>query len=214
MTEPRRFAPGGAVFAAHTLRGAVFAATITSFGCGGAASPPPQAPEPQECAPQNVAMTIVASPGVNPSDDGKARPVQVRVYQLKADARLLEASFESVWKADKTTFGDDLVKVDEFSVYPDTRTEATFERDPAAKFVAAIALFRNPLGRSWWTDYELGSQPPKGQCLPAIVKFPVWVDAARIVDGSDHVDDKPAGGTHQTQLRFDSTGTQDSKGAP
>ncbi len=163
--------------------------------------PPPQTP--QACKPQTVGLTVIAARSINPSDDGEPRPVQLRIYELKADARLLDSSFESVWKADKATLMDDLVKVDEFAVYPDSRTEAKFERDESAHFVAAVALFRNPKGRSWWTEFELAAPTPSGPCLPANVNFAVWIDQSRVTDGSDHLDEHPNGGrVRELHLHF------------
>ncbi len=165
--------------------------------------------EASGCTLQVVGMTVIASPKINQEVDGSARPVQVRIYQLKTDTRLLNASFDQVWKEDKATLQDDLVKVDEFPVYPDTRTEARFERDPAALFVVAVALFREPKGRNWWTEFELPPPPGKGNCMfanpkcsgpdcqaeagppPLAPHFAVWIDQTRIDDGADHLDEFP-----------------------
>jgi len=185
--------------AALAIGGAVVA-------CSGPVVP---AKEPQACTLQLVGMTVIASPRINPEDDGSARPVQVRLYELKSDTRLLNAPFDQVWKDDKTVLADDLVKVDEFPVYPDTRTEVKFERDPSALFVVAVALFRSPKGRSWWTEFELPPPPGKGNCMlpnakcggpdcpqeagppPLAPHFAIWIDGTRIDDGSDHLDDNP-----------------------
>lgn len=164
----------------------------------------------QGCTLQVVGMTIIASPKINPEDDGSPRPVQLRLYQLKTDTRLLNASFDQIWKDDKGTLQDDLVKVDEFPVFPDTRTEVKFERNEAALFVVAVALFRNPKGRSWWTEFELPPPPGKGNCMfadpkcagpdcrkeagapPLAPHFSVWIDGTRVDDGADHLDEYPS----------------------
>jgi type VI secretion system protein VasD len=169
---------------------------------------------PASCTLQVVGMTIIASPKINPEDDGSPRPVQLRLYQLKTDTRLLNATFEQIWKEDKATLQDDLVKVSEFSVYPDTRTEVKFERDPAALFVVGAALFRNPKGRNWWTEFELPPPPGKGNCMfpnpkcsgpdcaqeagppPLAPHFSIWIDGTRIDDGADHLDEYPTDPTH------------------
>ena len=113
---------------------AAIAAAISLGGLGVACSSgtPVVVQPPKSCTLQVVGMTIIASPKINPEEDGSPRPVQLRLYQLKTDTRLLNASFDQIWKDDKATLQDDLVKVDEFPVYPDTRTEVKFERDPAA----------------------------------------------------------------------------------
>jgi len=187
---------------------------------------------PKSCTLQIVGMTIIASPKINPEEDGSPRPVQLRLYQLKTDTRLLNASFEQVWKDDKATLQDDLVKVDEFPVYPDTRIEVKFERDPAALFVVGVALFRNPKGRTWWTEFELPPAPGKGDCMfpdpkcsgpdcqkeaggtPLQPHFSIWIDRSRIDDGADHLDDYPdATRIRQLYLRFRSPSAQLSPGS-
>jgi len=198
---------------------------IGGLGLACSSSTPVIVNPPKSCTLQIVGMTIIASPKINPEEDGSPRPVQLRLYQLKTDNRLLNASFEQVWKDDKGTLADDLVKVDEFPVYPDTRTEVKFERDPAALFVVGVALFRNPKGHTWWTEFELPPAPGKGDCMfpdpkcsgpdcqkeagapPLQPHFSIWIDESRIDDGADHLDEYPdATRIRQLYLRFPSTG--------
>lgn len=189
----------------------VLAAVVAEAAIGIACSSSPTilpVKEPQGCTLQVVGVTVIASKQINPEVDGSPRPVQVRLYQLKTDTRLLNASFDQIWKADKATLQDDLVKVDEFPVYPDTRTEVRFERDPAALFVVGVALFREPKGRNWWTEFELPPAPGKGNCGllepkcsgptcqqdagPQLTPhYAIWIDGTRIDDGSDHLDEYP-----------------------
>jgi type VI secretion system protein VasD len=173
--------------------------------------------ETPACTLQVVGLTVIASPMLNPEVDGAPRPVQLRLYQLKTDTRIENASFDEIWKDDKNTLQDDLVKVDELPIYPDTRTEVKFERDPSALFVVGVALFREPKGRTWWTEFELPPPPGKGSCMfpdakcsgegcpkdagtpeggapPRAPHFAIWMDHTRIDDGSDHLDEFPSAG--------------------
>src|SRR5215212_9665465 len=78
----------------------------------------PAAKEPQAaCTLPNPLLTIIASDRLNASA-GQGRPVQVRLYQLKSDARLQSAKFEDVWQNDVATLATDLVKVDEYTLFP------------------------------------------------------------------------------------------------
>jgi hypothetical protein len=125
----------------------------------------------------------------------------MRIYQLKDDIKLQAASFEQIWKEDATVLGPDIVKRDEVFVYPNTRTEVKFDRDASASHIVGAALFRNPKGRSWYMAFELPPAPGKGDCLtPACEddkcaannvnpKFSLWVDATRVDDGADHLND-------------------------
>jgi type VI secretion system protein VasD len=167
--------------------------------------------EPEKCTLQLVDLTIMASDRVNPAESGEPRPVQLRVYQLTTDVHLNNASFEQIWKADKATLGEDLVKVEEMSVYPDSRTDIRFERDPKALIVGAVALFRTPKGRTWYTTFELPPAPGKGDCTilepnceaGACKKdlvsrlnphFYVWLDQSRVDDGEDRLEEFPTPG--------------------
>jgi type VI secretion system protein VasD len=210
---------------------AAAALTLGAFGVACSTAQPIIVQPPKSCTLQIVGMTIMASPKINPEDNGSPRPVQLRIYQLKTDTRLLNASFQQIWKEDKETLKDDLVKVDEMSVYPDTRTEVKFERDPSALFVVGVALFRNPKGKNWWTEFELPPPPGKGDCMnpdpkcsgpdcakeagapPLAPHFSLWIDGTRIDDGTDHLDEYPdATRIRQLYLQFPSQGGQGGQG--
>jgi type VI secretion system protein VasD len=188
--------------------GATLVAAAAASVLGIACSQPVPPKEPEACKLQRVSMTIIASPRINQADNGDARPVQVRIYQLATDVRLNNASFHDVWKDDKTALKDDLVKNEELSVYPDSRTDITFERDEKAMTIGAVALFRNPKGRSWYTTFELPPSPGKGSCGQQTCPdggcpdagpklnpvYVVWIDGSRVDEGSDHIDDYPQSG--------------------
>jgi type VI secretion system protein VasD len=185
------------------MRGtAVLVSTTAAFllaSCS-PAPPPPVAPT-KKCDIQTVSLVVVASPVINPTEEGEARPVQLRIYQLKDDVRLQSASFFDVWKKDAAVLGDDIIKRDEIFVYPSSRTDVKFDRDANAQHVVGAALFRNPKGKSWFVSFELPPAPGKGDCtVPgcegddcakklANPEFAMWIDATRVDDGADHKDD-------------------------
>jgi type VI secretion system protein VasD len=170
-------------------------------GCGGPTILPVK--EGKKCEIQVVSLAVVASALINPTLEAEPRPVQMRIYQLKDDVRLQAATFEQIWKEDATVLGPDVIKRDEVFVYPNTRTDVKFDRDPAASFIVGAALFRNPKGRSWYVSFELPPAPGKGDCLAlgspacedgkcgsnANPKFSMWVDGTRVDDGADHLGD-------------------------
>jgi type VI secretion system protein VasD len=172
-----------------------------------------QPKEPQKCTLQIIDFTIVASNRINPTDSGEPRPVQLRIYQLATDVRLNNAKFYDVWKDEKTALKEDLIKTEELTIYPDSRTDIKFERDDKAMFVAAVALFRTPKGRSWYTVFELPPPPGKGECFAGCPSgdcgdggaeagaslaphYNLWIDGSKIDEGSDHIEDYPAPGRH------------------
>lgn len=178
-------------------RAVLVIASAAVASCGSAVAPAQQA---KKCDIQTVSMSVVASPNINPTLDGEPRPVQMRIYQLKDDVRLQSASFEDVWKDDATALAGDIVKRDELFVYPSTRTDFKFDRDPAALHVVGAALFREPKGRSWFVSFDLPPPPGKGDCsIPGCTgpscganpnpRFAIWLDATHVQDGADHLDD-------------------------
>ena len=185
------------------------AGASATLGCSTVVAAPK---EPEPCKLQVVNMAILASPRINTTDQGDARPVQLRIYQLTTDVRLNNASFTQVWKDDKGILKDDLIKSEELSIYPDTRTDIRFERDEKALVIAAVALFREPKGRSWFMTMELPPPPTKGSCGQKDQdggsllnpKYSVWIDQSRVDEGSDHLDDYPNPGRRRDlSLTFD-----------
>ena len=48
----------------------------------------------------------------------------------------------------------------------------------------------------------------KGHCVPSPVSFAVYIDQARVAEGSDHIDEYPdKARIHGLQLHFDPPGT-------
>jgi type VI secretion system protein VasD len=182
---------------------------LGAFACGQTSIVPIK--EPDACKLQLVDMTILASPRINLTEAGQARPVQVRVYQLASDVKLNNADFMDIWKDDKKALGEDLMKVQEFPVYPDSRTDVHFERDEKALIIAVVAIFRSPKGRSWYSTWELPPAPGKGNCYSKDCKdgncedagpklnprFVAWIDGTRVDTGEDKLEAYPSPGRHQ-----------------
>ena len=170
-------------------------------GCGSQTILPVK--EGKKCEIQVVSLSVIASPTINPTTEGETRPVQMRIYQLKDDVKLQAATFEQIWKEDATVLGQDIIKRDEVFIYPNTRTDVKFDRDPGASHIVGAALFRNPKGKSWYMAFELPPAPGKGDCLTPPgpdcpdgkcgfnpnPKFSLWVDQTRVDDGADHLAD-------------------------
>jgi type VI secretion system protein VasD len=173
--------------------------------CGGGT---PAAKAPEKCPTQSITVSVLSSPTINRTSEGEARPVVVRIYQLKADARLYNASFEGVWKDDKNSLSEDLVSSQELEIYPGTRTDVKFERPPAVNHIAGVALFSNPTGRAWFASLDLPPVPEPGKCGNACPlgdeecenanvqapHFIYYVDNNKIDDGVEHIDDYPQAG--------------------
>ncbi len=126
--------------------------------------PQPTTPDNTCSLPQNIQMVLRGGERLNPNDQGQALPVEVRVYQLKASAKMEESEFDAIWRTDHDTLGPDMVKVDVLYLYPGQRIRRAFRREDGVTHVVAVAIFRHPSGQSWRTIYELPPAPGDLAC--------------------------------------------------
>ncbi|MCA8914867.1 MAG: type VI secretion system lipoprotein TssJ [Planctomycetes bacterium] len=108
------------------------------------------------CTSTTVTLDLVALKPVNEgkvgdATDGESRVVEVRVYQLKDDAKFKAATVEDVWTNAEEALGDSMidVKLGE-SVFPeDANGQANGKQitidplDAGTKFIGILALFSN-----------------------------------------------------------------------
>jgi len=163
---------------------AALIAALAFVGCSSAHRPAAKQGEaPKACEAKNPVLTISASERSNASTGGQGRPVQVRIYQLKSDARLKNAKFEEIWQGDAAALQTELVKMDEYTVYPGQTKQVTVTPSPDARTLAAVALFREPQGKSWFLTYDL--EPPKKEppCPASEPQISIWIDRMQIEDG-------------------------------
>ena len=133
---------------------------LSAMGCS--STPEPEAPKP--CDVQMVTLSIFASDNINPNENGNPRPVVVRLYQLRGDVRLQNASYDDVLLKDKEVLAEDILKSDEVTVFPNDLVEVKFERIKDASHLAGVALFHSPRGTSWKTFYEFPLPPGEVAC--------------------------------------------------
>ena len=142
------------------------AALLVAAACGSA----PRAKEPCRVA-QPVRLVFRASEHVNPDEQGRSLASVVRIYLLKDVLRLENAEFEDIWLRAQDTLGEDLVKVDELTVFPDQELERTVEVPADVSYLIGVALFRKPAGVSWRAVYALPVGPCRGPAAPATRRF-------------------------------------------
>jgi len=135
-------------------------------GCSPAA--PAQAPKP--CDVQVVTLNVYAADNINPNERGNPRPVVVRLYQLKNDVRMENATYDEILLKDKETLGEDFGKVDELEVFPNDLVQVRFERMKEASVLYGVALFHGPKGTSWKTSYAFPPTPAEGASCGAAAK--------------------------------------------
>jgi type VI secretion system protein VasD len=195
MAVEASFSPRMRKLAALVLLGigVGFSAGFSSLvvGCSSAA-PPPEPPKP--CNVQIVTLRIYAADNINPNENQNPRPVVVRLYQLKDEMRLQNAGYDEVLLNDKEVLGDDIVKMDEVSVFPNDLIEIKFERVKEASVLGGVALFHSPKGQSWKTFYQFPLMPGEAQCAgresdagppQADPRATFFVESTKIDNGSE-----------------------------
>jgi type VI secretion system protein VasD len=169
-----------------TARHGFFALLL--LGCSSAATPPAEAAKPPEkCVAPRPHVTIASSAQVNAGPDGRGLPVQVRVYELKSQAKLLNAFFEEMWNDDSKTLGDDLVSKRELTAFPGQTEQFDLEQSPDSRVLAAVALFREPRGKDWFVSYDLVVARQEPPCPPSEPRISIWLDRMKIQDGEGRV---------------------------
>jgi len=83
---------------------------------------------------------------LNENDRKENVPVDVRIYQLKDDARFDRATVENLWVRDRETLAEDLVSVKTVTVFPgeaaDRPQEVDLGRvDASVRFIGLLALY-------------------------------------------------------------------------
>lgn len=132
----------------------------TMGGCASAPAVPPAPPSP--CTtPEPLRISLTASTRLNPGDQGESLPTLVRVYQLKDTAKLLDASLDQILDGDRALLGEDLVSMQELTLYPGERSSPSVARNPAATSLAVVAMFRRPVGASWRAIRKLPPPDPQ-----------------------------------------------------
>lgn len=162
MLSSRRFLPWSARLFALALAGATSAGVLALSAAGCSAGPPAAAVKP--CDVQVVTLNIYAADNINPNEKGNPRPVVVRLYQLKNDVKMENATYDEILLRHKEVLEDDLMKVDEVEIFPNDLVQVKFERIKEATVLAGVALFRTPKGNSWKTFYAFPPMPAEAAC--------------------------------------------------
>ena len=125
--------------------------------------------------PTKARMTVIAQADVNPDATGRPSPIVVRVYQLQQDAKFANADFFALFDDEQQALGADLLARDEITLAPGERKEVPVEVKGEAKFLGAIAAFRDIRNSQW---RALQPAPKKG-LLDVFKKDGVQVNVAR-----------------------------------
>jgi len=97
-----------------------------------------------------------------------------------------------VWQSDVALLGSDLVKADEYTLFPGESKLAKVEPTNDAMTVAVVALFREPTGKTWFRVYDLDPPRKTPPCPTEDPRLPVWLDGMQVEDGQGHPFDESA----------------------
>lgn len=96
----------------------------------------------------NIKLVVNAQQNINPDRHNRPLAVMLRVYLLSGDKAFRSASYEQLWQADHHVLDKDLIGRKDWIIKPNAKQTLLIKPDKRAKYIAVIALFRNPtLGR-------------------------------------------------------------------
>jgi len=141
--------------ASHTLPPWLLLLGVVTVGCGllKKTPPAPVAPPITIAAPAEAkvkaSMALSAGVDVNPDRNGRASPVLVRVYQLKAEGAFNDAQFEPLYDDDRKVLADAFVTREEFTVSPGEKRMLEVVLADETRFVGVVAAFRDVANAEW-----------------------------------------------------------------
>lgn len=107
--------------------------------------------------PKSALVMIEASDRVNVDDAGRSLPTVVNLLQVPSLDKIEGSSFDDIWQRPEETFQDQLLSSTSQTIYPGKGLDKpmSIDLDPKAKFLVAMAVFRQPSGTTWRATYEL-----------------------------------------------------------
>ncbi len=109
------------------------------------------------CA-SNLHVRLQAGKRINLSKQQQALPVTVKVLQLATIDRYKQADFRDLWLRTQATLGSQLLATRDIIVAPGTQTTITLKRKQDVKYVAVVAIFRQPAIAKWRAMKALGTR--------------------------------------------------------
>lgn len=99
--------------------------------------------------PEPARARIVASGEVNPDSSGRASPIVVRLFQLRADGEFAAAEFFDLYGKEKEVLGESLVSREEYVLAPGETRELEIPLNAQARYLGVIAAFRDIRAVQW-----------------------------------------------------------------
>lgn len=110
------------------------------------------------CAlPASIEVAVESGPLLNPDASGRPLPTEVRLYRVRDTTPFETVTFEALWQSDADALGASLLGVESVTVYPGETTTSTIVPEPEAQAIVAMAIVREPAGRTWRTVVDVES---------------------------------------------------------
>ncbi len=97
----------------------------------------------------NAVFEIVADKNLNPDSHGVPKPVQLRLYQLRAKSSFERVSFFELQDKDNAALGADFVHRDELLILPGEKRTLVIKGNPDVKLFGVLVAYRD-LDKSTW----------------------------------------------------------------
>lgn len=98
---------------------------------------------------------IEASSKVNPDDSGRASPIVLRIYELKAADTFQNTDFFSLYDKESATLGQDMNGREEIEVQPGGSKTVNRKVQPDTQYIGVMAAFRDIDQAHWRATYKL-----------------------------------------------------------
>jgi type VI secretion system protein VasD len=94
-------------------------------------------------------LTVVGGPSLNPNAQGNARPVIVRIFDLKSAAGFESADYQSLFESPSDTVKRDIIAMEEIVVRPGAIQERNRNLADGVRVLGVAAAFRD-MGAAVW----------------------------------------------------------------
>ena len=99
----------------------------------------------------DAVIEIVADKALNPDAHGVAKPVQLRIYQMRSKSNFERVGFLDLQEKDDAALASDFVARNELTILPGEKRTLTLKGNPEVKVLGALVAFRDLEKGTWRT---------------------------------------------------------------
>jgi type VI secretion system protein VasD len=128
-----------------------------------------------DTTPVQVRTKLTAAADINPDAAGRASPLVVRVYGLRADPEFSKADFFALYDREKETLAAAMTNSQEYVLQPGESREVRVPMSRDARYVGVIAAYRDIRGARW----RVVSRAPRKRWTDAFSRDVITISAGR-----------------------------------